>query len=77
MTGAAITMSNAAYKESRSYILRGLLMLVLASALLLLHKLPTPALLGDIGLCAGIVIMLLGNGLIIFGLLIYAGTRDP
>lgn len=67
---------NSVYKESRSYILRGLALLVLASLFLLLCKMPVPPLVSDLGILAGIVIMLLGNGLIIFGLLIYAGSRD-
>ena len=67
---------SASYKESRSYILRGILLLMLGSLLLLLRKMPVPELVSELCPLAGGVLVLLGNGLIIFGLLIYAGFRD-
>lgn len=60
-------------KESRSFVLRGILGLILGSALLLVCKSPAPEALGSLCAYVGGVIVLAGNYYIIFGLLISAG----
>lgn len=68
-------MSDQILKESRAYILRGVICLLLGSALVLVCKLPLPELLCDAAVFAGAVIILWGNGCILFGLLVFAGSR--
>ncbi len=63
------------YTESKRFILRGLLLLGLGSALLLACKLPVPELAGHLSALAGGVALLSGNGCVIYGLLIFAGPR--
>ena len=65
-----------ASKESKSYILRGLALLLAGSALLLICKFTSLPLAGTLAAYAGGTILLLGNGYIIYGLLIYAGAKD-
>lgn len=70
-------MSKAPYQESKNYILRGIALLLLGSLCLLLCKMPVPELLSELAAFGGGLLILLGNGLIIYGLLIYAGSREP
>lgn len=62
------------YRESRLYILRGLVLLLAGSVLLLGGKYPLPEPVYYAAVYAGGVVLLLGNGCIIFGLLVYAGA---
>ena len=68
-----IAMSNKLYKECKRIIVRGLLCLVGGSALLLVVKLPG---LPEFWAVAGACILLYGNWCIIYGLLIFAGSRE-
>ena len=73
---AFMVMRSKAFRESLLYILAGLLLLALGSALLLARKLFVTGLIGDLSVFAGGVAVLFGNGCIIYGLLIFAGNRD-
>jgi hypothetical protein len=70
-------MSSSSSRESRHYILSGLLLLLVGSAMLLVCKLPVPPRLGDVSACVGGAALLWGNYRIIFGLLISAGEPEP
>ena len=64
------------YRESRRLILRGLAMLGLGSLLLLACKMPLSEAVLSLLAFAGGCMLLLGNGYMIFGLLIYADARN-
>ncbi|MDL2314472.1 hypothetical protein LJC36_05780 [Desulfovibrio sp. OttesenSCG-928-C14] len=64
------------YLESKSFIIKGFLMLLAGCALLLLHKLPVADFLGKSAIPVGALLILLGNGFIIFGLLIFSDARN-
>lgn len=63
-------------RESRAYIICGLLMLLAGSGLLLVCKMTAQPLTGTLAAYAGGAVVLFGNGLIIYGLLIYAGSKE-
>lgn len=69
------TTSHKRYLESRFYALRGVFMLLLGSGLLLACKLPLPGLMMQLCVLLGGGAILLGNGYILFGLLVYADSR--
>lgn len=69
-------MGNETSKESKRYVLRGLLLLLLGSALLLVCKLPVSESMSTLSAYAGGAAVLLGNYQIIFGLLVTAGDRS-
>lgn len=69
-------MSAPASRESRNYILTGLLLILLGSGLLLVCKTPLPEIVGSICAYAGGAVLLWGNFRVIFGLLVSAGDRD-
>lgn len=73
---AELPKKSSPLKESRSYVLRGVLMLLAGSALLLVCKLTSHSLSSALAAYAGGSVILLGNGFIIFGLLVYAGSRE-
>ncbi|MDL2209603.1 hypothetical protein LJC26_02225 [Desulfovibrio sp. OttesenSCG-928-O18] len=64
------------YRESRKFVLRGLALLFFGCVLLLTGKLPLPEPVYYAAIYAGGIILLFGNGCIIFGLLVYAGDRQ-
>lgn len=64
------------YLESRFCILRGILLLLGGSLLLLTCKMPLPDFFMEILAFLGGVAILFGNGYILFGLLIQADSRD-
>ena len=64
------------YRESRRLILRGLAMLGLGSLLLLACKMQLSEAVLSLMAFAGGCMLLLGNGCMIFGLLIYADARS-
>ena len=70
-------MPNKQYKECKRFVVRGLLCLVGGSALLLAVKpLGLPEFWGTLFSMAGGCILLYGNWCIIYGLLIFAGSRE-
>ena len=70
-------MSNKQYKECKRIVVRGLLCLVGGSVLLLAVKLPDLSeFWGTLSSVAGGCILLYGNWCIIYGLLIFAGSRE-
>ena len=70
-------MPDKLYKKSKRIIVRGLLCLIGGSALLLVVKLPgLPELWGMLSSVAGGCILLYGNWCIIYGLLIFTGSRE-
>jgi hypothetical protein len=56
-------------------VLRGLVLLLLGSALLLLPKMPVPEAIGGLSALTGGIALLCGNGCVIYGLLIFADAR--
>ena len=69
-------MGNTVYRESRRHILGGLFLLFVGSALLLACKLPIQEFAMTVLAFAGGGAILLGNGLVIFGLLVFADSRS-
>jgi hypothetical protein len=66
------------YRESKRFVVRGLLSLVGGSALLLAYKLlGLPDLVGTLTSFAGSCFLLYGHACIIYGLLIFAGDQEP
>lgn len=76
MTEKAAPTALTPYMESKRFVLRGALLLLAGSLLLLLCLLPLPEPLELASVIAGAATLLLGNGYIIYGLLIFAGS-DP
>lgn len=74
--GTARPMPGEVYAQSRFLILFGLALLALGSVALLLCKLPLPEITQTLAALAGGGLILLGNGMMIYGLLIYAGWRQ-
>ena len=69
-------MPDERYEKCKSFIVYGLLGLVVGSALLLVRKFSAaPGLCADVSVFAGGCIVLCSNSCIIYGLLIFAGTR--
>jgi hypothetical protein len=64
------------YLDCKCCVLRGFLLLLLGSLFLLACKLPLPELLRQLCVLAGGGSILLGNGYILFGLLIFADSRN-
>ena len=70
-------MSNRLYNKSKRIITRGLICLIVGAALLFVVKLPDlPEFCGTLSSVAGSCILLYGNWCIIYGLLIFAGSRE-
>ena len=70
-------MRDKSYEESKRFVIYGLLGLAVGSVLLLVRKLSVvPALWADLAVFAGGGIVLCSNSCIIYGLLIFAGSRD-
>ena len=68
-------MSDGRLKECRRYIVSGLCMLAAGSALLLLSGIAALTGVSFAVACAGGAALLLGNGFILFGLLIFCDGR--
>jgi hypothetical protein len=69
-------MPDKRYKESRRFVIYGLLGLAIGSVLLLVRKFSImPGLWADIAVFAGGCIVLCSNSCIVYGLLIFAGER--
>ena len=65
------------YEECKRFVVLGLLGLMVGSALLLVRKLSVvPALWADLAVFAGGGMVLCSNSCIIYGLLIFAGSRS-
>ena len=70
-------MPDQRYEACKRFVVRGLLCLAGGSVLLLVCKLPgVPDFLGTLSAYAGGVIVLFGNGYILYGLLIFAGNQE-
>lgn len=69
-------LSHKKYMESRFCVLRGVLLLVLGSFLLLTCKMPLPGFLMEILAFLGGLAILFANGYILFGLLICSDARE-
>jgi hypothetical protein len=71
-------MRDKIYRESKRFVMCGLLGLAAGSALLLVRKLSVvPEAWADISVLAGGGIVLCSNSCIIYGLLIFAGAKKP
>ena len=69
-------MHDKRYKDSKRYVVCGLLGLAVGSVLLLVRKFSVmPGLWADIAVFAGGGIVLVSNSCIVYGLLIFAGSR--
>lgn len=75
-TSAACPASHKKYMESRFCIVRGFLMLLAGSILLFCCKIPMPGFMSQVLAVIGGVVILFGNGYILFGLLIHADSRS-
>lgn len=62
--------------ESRRFILAGLTLLLLGAGLLLVCKLPVSEAAATACAFVGGALLLLGNGLIFYGLLVFAGAQN-
>ena len=70
-------MNGDRFKESKRYVLLGLGMLLAGSALLLVSTLPMAEGASSVIAFSGGAALLLGNGCIIYGLLIFCDNRRP
>lgn len=63
------------YSECKLCVLKGVLLLVAGSLLLLTRKLDFPEAAGFVAVLVGACMVLLGNGFVLYGLLIFSDSR--
>ncbi|MCL2123462.1 MAG: hypothetical protein FWH34_05165 [Desulfovibrionaceae bacterium] len=69
-------MSGKSYEECKRFVVYGLIGLAVGSVLLFARKIPAvPEVLADLSVVAGGCIVLCSNSCIIYGLLIFVGSR--